>query len=158
MLVAYDRGSQNPDSLEQSYLYPLGASDLEPHTVSVVPGKPATNLTESTVTEGLLEPIGGLCGGVVSVELMDPAAITGHGYKVTFGDSIETVTAEGDTILDISFTLVDTTENDTLYHNQQLSDDSGDNLPVVDGFRLTVQNTPTGVEFIGWTNVMEDTW
>ena len=154
---AFDRGNQNPDSLEQSYLYPLGASDLEPHTVSVVPGKSATNLTESAVTEGQLEPIGGLCGGVVSVELVDPSAITGHGYKVTFGDSIETVTAEGDTILDISFTLVDTTENDTLYHNQQLSDDSGDNLPVVDGFRLTVQNTPTGVEFIGWTNVVEDT-
>lgn len=154
---AYDRGNQDTDSLEQSYLYPLGSSDLEPHTVSVVPGVPPTNFTRPAVPEDQLEPIGGLSGGIVKVELVDPAAITGHGYKVTFGDSIEYVTESGETILDISFTLVDTTENDTLFHNHQLSDDSGDNLPVVDGFRLTVQNTPTGVEFIGWTKVSGDT-
>jgi hypothetical protein len=159
-VTAYDRGNQHPDSLEPSYIYPLGASDLEPHTVAVIPGGPATDLSEAVVPMGSLNPIGGSCEGFARIEIIDPATITGHGYKITFSDTAILSIDNGDTTWGVgttSFTLVDTTEMDTLFHKHTLSDESGDNLPVTDGFRLILQDSPSGVKSYGWTKVDGDT-
>jgi len=155
-VTSYDKGNQHPDSLEQSYLYPLGSSVFEPHTVSVIPGGKPINFSDAVVPGGQLEPNGGVCNGIVKVEIADPTEITGHGYKVTFSDSALYIDGE-DTTFGMGFTLVDTTEMDTLYDKYIFSDGTGDNLPVVDGFRITVQNTPLGIKEFGWTKVSTDT-
>jgi len=156
-VTAYDRGNQHPDSLEQSYMYPLGASIFEPHTVAVIPTKPATNLLDASVSAENLTPIGGSSDGTVRIEIMDPEAITGHGYKIYFADSTIYATENGDTTFGTGFTLIDTTDMDTLFYFHPLSDESGDNLSVVDGFRLIIQDSPTGVRSLGWTKVLGDT-
>ncbi|NOZ08050.1 MAG: hypothetical protein GXO91_04120 [FCB group bacterium] len=154
---AYDRGNQNPDSLEQSYLYPLGASVFEQHTVSAVPGVPANNISEPLVPEGNLAPLGGDCDGTVSVEIVEPEAVTGHGYKITFSQQVVLSVNDADTTYGYGFTLVDTTLMDTLFRNHPLTDESGDNLPVVDGMRLKIRNSQSGVKSLGWTKVSGDT-
>jgi len=155
-VTAYDQGNQNPDSLEQSYEYPLGRSTLEPHTVSAVPGPPPANYVPPRIAEESLVPIGGVCQGIVRVDIVDPSAITGHRYQITFTDSAKKSTAKGIEYV-TGFDLVDLTTEDTLIYHHLLSDESEDNLPIVDGFRLTLVNTPSGVEFIGWTKVVGDT-
>ncbi|UCD37753.1 MAG: hypothetical protein JSW54_13185 [Fidelibacterota bacterium] len=145
-VTAYDHGNQNPDSLEPSYMYPLGASSFEPHTVAVIPGPRAENISNPVIPTDDLTPIGGPCDALVSVQLVDPQAILSHGYKVII-----------DTLGGTVFTLIDTTAMDTLLYKHALTDESGDNIPVVDGFRLTVQETEPGVKFLGWTKVHGDT-
>jgi len=155
-VTAYDKGIQTPDSLEQSYMYPLGSSIFEQHTVSVIPGIIPNNFSEAVVPLDQLQPIGGLCDGIVNIEIADPTAITGNGYKVTFTDSILFI-EEGDSTYAKTFTLVDTTEMDTLFYNHIFSDNTSDNIPVVDGFRITVHEAPAGIKEMGWTKVMNDT-
>jgi hypothetical protein len=152
----FDRGNQLSDSLEQSYLYPLGSSTFESHVVSVVPGIPASNEISASVSENTLSAKGGKCEGIVQVEMIAPDDVTGHGYKITFEDSSIYI-VDGDTTFDWGFTLIDTTEMDTLFYKHNFSNSSGDNLPVVDGLRITVQNSSTGVSFLGWTQVAGDT-
>ncbi|NOZ74671.1 MAG: hypothetical protein GXO90_04745, partial [FCB group bacterium] len=156
-VTAYDQGNQNPDSLEQSYMYPLGTSEFESHTVAVVPGAIATNWIEPSVPGEALIPSGGISDGTVQIELVDPAAITGHGYRLTFDDHVPIAVIGADTTWGLGLTLVDTTDMDTLFYHHPLSDETGDNLPVVDGFRLVAQNVSGGVKEIGWTRVSGDT-
>ncbi|MCK5521409.1 MAG: hypothetical protein KAI81_09870, partial [Candidatus Marinimicrobia bacterium] len=112
---AYDHGNQNPDSLEQSYMYPIGASIYEQHTISVTPG-PFFN-GDTLLPLGNILPQGGACGGIVQLELYDPDAITGHGYKITFSENVVNVSEYGDTTYTMGLTLVDITEIDTLFCN-----------------------------------------
>ena len=67
-VTAYDKGNQNPDSLEQSYQSALGRSDQEKHTVSVIPGVLPQNYDDATYDpvlnpNGSIPPIGGICQG-----------------------------------------------------------------------------------------------
>jgi len=156
-VTAYDKGNQNPDSLEQSYMYPLGTSTFEPHTVAVVPGPRAVNLETAEVPAGELQAQGGFCTGTVRVTLIDPDSITGHTYKLTFSDTALEISASGDTSYVKGFTLWDSTTGDTLFNNLPLSAAEGDRLPVVHGFRLSLEDSPGGVAFIGWTKVQGDT-
>ena len=156
-VTAYDCGNQNPDSLEQSYMYPLGSSIFESHTVSVIPGVCPGNITDASVPQDNLEPIGGICEGVVKVKIIDPGVITGHEYKITFTNNAVYSVEDGDTTFGTGFNLINTTTTDTLLFNHTLSDETGDNLPVVNGFRLTVQNSQMGVKSMSWTKVLGDT-
>ncbi len=156
-VTAYDRGNQHPDSLEQSLMYPLGSSDFESHTVSVIPGVTAINLNAAEIHTSNLTPIGGDCDAVVSVEMVDPNQITDHGYKITINESSILSITDGDTVFGLGFTLVDTTENDTLFKDHVLSDESLDNLPIVDGFRITIREADPGIKSAGWTRVFDDT-
>jgi len=155
-VTAFDRGNQHPDSLEQSYQSPLGSSVMESHTVSAIPGVTAQNYEPPTLDADAIPPIGGLCQGIVRVEIIDPAAITGDDYIISFRDSVMTT---GTTFIP-GFNLIRRSpsgETIPLLKNQPFSDESGDNLPVIDGFRLTLQNSPSGIEFIGWSKVNGDT-
>ncbi len=152
-VTAYDRGNQNPDTLEQSYLYPLGASVLEPHTVSVIPGVKAVDLP----SDDNLAPIGGDCGGSVRVVIIDTAAVTGHGYRITFEDEVITSIDSSDTTWGLVFNLVDITETDTILYQQAVPGEPGEYAPPVDGFRLVMENVEPGVAFMGWTKVAGDT-
>ncbi len=152
-VTAYDRGTQDPDAPEQSYMYPLGASIFESHTVSVIPGPKAVDLQP----EDNLLPIGGICGGTVRVVITDTSAVTGHGYKITFAENAVPNIDNGDTTWSIGFALVDTTSMDTLMLHQPVPVSAGEYPPEVDGFQLLIQNVEFGVESMGWTKVAGDT-
>ncbi|HMN16888.1 MAG TPA: hypothetical protein PKD03_04680 [Ignavibacteriaceae bacterium] len=164
-VTSYDKGNQNPDSLEQSYQSPLGSSILESNTVSVVPGVRPQNFqppdfSPTLTPEGSLPPIGGVCQGFVSIEIVDPDSITGDDYVVTFVDStIEVTGSDTNYVLGLNLYRINSVTRDTtiLLDHHLFSDESRDNLPVTDGFRLVAINTPSGVAFQGWTLVNEDT-
>ncbi|RMD91382.1 MAG: hypothetical protein D6813_07765 [Calditrichaeota bacterium] len=78
----------------------------------------------------------------VEVEVLDPQRITGHTYQVTFSDWTNVGV---DSLYKQGFNLYDVTEGRWLGRNLPLTDASGDNVPVIDGFRLKfVGRVPTG--------------
>ena len=97
---------------------------------------------------------------LVKMDIVSPELITGDKYLITFVDSAKQVTA-GKTSYVLGFNLyrISAAGGDTtlLLDHHLFSDNSGDNLPIVDGFRLTVQNSPSGAEYVGWTKVNGDT-
>lgn len=163
-VTSYDRGKQGPDNLEQSYQSPLGRSTMESHTVSVIPGVKAQNYTPPDFspmlnTEGAIPPIGGICQGLVKVDIIQPDEITGDDYVITFVDSAKKmIDGKENYVLGFNLYRISTAGDTTLLLDHHLfSNDTQDNLPIVDGFRLTVFDAPSGVEFIGWTKVNGDT-
>lgn len=164
-VTAYDKGNQTIDSLEQSYQSPLGHSTLESSTVSVLPGVLPQNYEDATFAPGLnpdgsIPPIGGICQGLVKLDIVDPAAITDDNYLITFVDStLEIVGADSNYVLGFNLYRISAETGDTtlLLDHHLLSDETEDNLPITDGFRLTVLNSPSGTSFVGWTKVNGDT-
>ena len=164
-VTSYTKGNQKSDSLEQSYQSALGHSTMQPNTVSVVPGVKAQNYVPpqynpQSNTGGAIPPIGGISQGLVKVDIIKPELITGDNYLVTFVDSVKQVVGNK-TVYVLGFNLyrISAVTHDTtlLLDHHLFSDNTGDNLPIVDGFRLTVLNSPSGVESIGWTKVKGDT-
>ncbi|MEN8192931.1 MAG: hypothetical protein ABFS12_08945 [Bacteroidota bacterium] len=164
-ITSYDMGNQNPDSLEQSYQSPLGSSIMESHTVSATPGVFSQNYippeySPELTPEGSFPPIGGVCQGIVSIDVVEPDSITSDNYLVTFVDStLEIVGSDTNYVLGFNFYRIDPETNDTtiLLDHHLFSNESTDNLPITDGFRLTVLDVPSGVASQGWTTVNGDT-
>lgn len=164
-VTAYDKGNQIPDSLEQSYQSALGHSTMESHTVSVTPGVLAQNYSAPFYDpelnpEGSIPPIGGVCQGVIKLDIIQPDSITSDDYLITFVDStLEVIGADTNYVLGFNLYRISSETNDTtiLLDHHLFSNETEDNLPVTDGFRLTVLNTPSGASFTGWTLVNSDT-
>ncbi len=164
-VTSYDMGNQNPDSLEQSYQSPLGSSLIESHTASAIPGVNPQNYIPAGYNpdftpEGSFPPSGGVCQGIVSIDIIDPDEITGDDYLVTFVDStLEIVGNDTNYVLGFNLYRIDAGTSDTtiLFDHQLFSNETTDNLPITDGFRITVLNTPSGVASQGWTQVSGDT-
>jgi len=122
------------------------------------------------ITEGNLEPIGGLCEGTVQVHIIDPSAITGDRYEISFNDTLEAIidndTGEIDTVEVTTLNLYNLDE-ETFEFTDAITGETfsflnfkpeGDNLPVVDGFRIyALDIEEEGVRTIGWTLVNGDT-
>ena len=151
-ICAYDRGSQDPDSLVQSYMNAIGASPFETHTVSAVPGPTASNLSY-----GALAPRGGNCDGTVRLEIENPELLLHHEYRITFNLDVPYVDAVGDTVYGTGLTLVDSTISDTLIHNLIIGIETDTNVVAVDGFLLYLEDATGGVRSLGWTKVAADT-
>jgi hypothetical protein len=164
-VTSYDKGNQNADSLEQSYQSALGHSTMESHTVSVIPGVLPQNYNEATYDpvlnpDGSIPPVGGVCQGLVKIDIIKPELITDNEYLVTFVDStLEIVGSDTNYVLGFNLLRVsaETGDTATLLDHHLFSDVTEDNLPVTDGFRLTVLNSMSGAEFAGWTKVNGDT-
>lgn len=164
-VTSYSKGNQKPDSLEQSYQSALGQSTLQPNIVSVIPGVNAQNYisplySPQSNTDGSIPSIGGKSQGVVKVDIIKPELITGDSYLISFVDSAKKIVGnKTEYVLGFNLYRISSVKKDTtlLLDHFLFSDDTGDNLPVVDGFRLTVKNSPSGVESIGWTKVNKDT-
>ncbi len=151
-VAAYDKGNQNPDSLEPSYENAKGRPSAS-HVDSVVAAGMPSGYVAAYIQDGdTLEPIGGACEGLAMVSILDPAQILAHTYRVSFHDTIL-----NDTLPVTTFDLFDATEQETLLYRNELSDLSLDNIPVVDGFRIVLLNTPSGVRSMDWTFVNGDT-
>ncbi|MDP1677787.1 MAG: hypothetical protein Q8L88_13095 [Bacteroidota bacterium] len=164
-VTSYDKGNQVKDSLEQSYQSSLGRSLLQPNTVAVVAGMKAQNYNppeynSQSPTDGAIPAQGGMSDGLVKMDIIQPEKITGDNYFITFVDSAKQIVGSqitytlGFNLYRISKATGDTT---LLLNRQMFTDQSGDNLPIVDGFRLTVKNSAAGVRSIGWTKVNGDT-
>ncbi len=164
-VAAYDKGNQNPDSLEQSYQSALGHSTMETHTVSAIPGVLPQNYDEADYDpelnpDGSIPPIGGLCQGIVKLDIVQPDSITGDDYLITIVDStLEVIGSDTNYVLGFNFYRIspDGLDTTTVLDHHLFSNESEDNLPITDGFRLTVLNSPSGTEFVGWTKVNGDT-
>ncbi|MEE9450822.1 MAG: hypothetical protein V3V72_12300, partial [Ignavibacteriaceae bacterium] len=164
-VTSYDMGNQIPDSLEQSYQSALGHSTMESHTVSVIPGVLPQNYSDPFYDpelnpEGSIPPIGGVCEGVVKLDIIQPDSITGDDYLITFVDStLEVIGADTNYVLGFNLYRISAETNDTtiLLDHHLFSNETEDNLPVTDGFRLVVLNTPSGASFADWTLVNGDT-
>jgi hypothetical protein len=79
----------------------------------------------------------------VSVEVVDPYAVTGHDYRVEFFpvDSVFTRPIAGDTATaTVAWRLIDATTN-TVKLDNQLNLRGNDDFPVVDGMRVRVAST-----------------
>jgi hypothetical protein len=165
-VTAYDTG--DPESNEPSYENGLGHNRIEPHVVSIVPGVDPTNiLPGGVVEEGDLEPIGGPSEGTVRVQVIDPSILTGHTYEISFNDTIE-VNTEGDTVEVTTMNLYDINKDGGTHRfTDAITGEEfdfinfkpdGDNLPVVDGFRVYAEDVETkGASFLDWTLVNGDT-
>jgi len=164
-VTAYDQGNQQAGSLEQSYQSPLGHSLLQQNTVSAIPGvKPQNYIPPSyspiSNTEGSIPAIGGISQGLVKIDVVQEDQLTGNDYLITFVDSArQVVGTKINYVLGFNlYRISPTTKEKTLLLDHHLfSDATGDNLPIVDGFRLTVSNSPSGIQSIGWTKVQKDT-
>ena len=140
-VTSYDKGNQDPNNLLQSFTNPIGSDTLESHLVSVIPGVAATTLIEASVPDDALTAVGGVADGTVKIRLLDPDLITGDDYELSFTTNI--IDANDTRVL----ILVNTSTSDTLLVNQLLSDESGDNIPVTEGFRLYVKDIDDGTGF-----------
>lgn len=163
-VTSYTKGNQKSDSLEQSYQSALGHSTMQANTVSAVPGVKAQNYVTprydpQSNTGGAIPPVGGVSNGLVKVDIIKPELITGDDYLVTFVDSVKQIVGtKTEYVLGFNLYRISAAHETTLVLDHHLfSDKTGDNLPIVDGFRLTVLNSPSGVESIGWTKVKGDT-
>jgi hypothetical protein len=151
-VAAYDQGNQNPDSLEPSYENSKGRPSA-PNVVAATPAPMPSGYINPYIQGGdTLQPIGAPCGGLALVNILDPALVLPHTYRVTFHDTIV-----NDTLLVTTFNLHDETTQETLFYRHELSDSSFDNIPVVDGFRLVLLNSESGIRWMSWTLVNGDT-
>lgn len=148
---AYDRGNQddlaNPTP---SYMNAPGQSWHEKHTVRVTPGKIAQDLSF-----GGLEAQGGICQGLVTVEVENPEALKDINYTITF-DQV-TVTLDGETISGIGASVLNELTGDTLINQQFIRDGSDENTISLDGLLIYLEGPASGVRSLGWTKVAGDT-
>lgn len=148
---AYDRGSQddlaNPTP---SYMNAQGQSWHEKHTVRVTPGKIAHDLSF-----GSLEAQGGVCQGLVTVEVENPEALKYINYIITF-DQV-TVAIDGDSTSGIGASVLNELTGDTLINQQFIVEGSDANTISLDGLLIYLEGPATGVRSLGWTKVAGDT-
>jgi hypothetical protein len=154
-VTAYDKGESGIlESLESA----LGLSVAE---VNVASARPATlpvnfNAGVVLVEDNFLTPDSGFTDGKVIIDIIDPKQLKNRNYKITFQENTPIV--ERSNVIDsvTTFTLKDTYSGEILLLNRELTDKSGDNLPVIDGFRLSLIDSEPGIHSLGWTKVTQD--
>ena len=153
-VTAYDGGIPDKiESLESAY----GLSVDEVNIVSAIPSPLPSNLQLGSLEEHIiLQPDSGITNGKVFLDIIDPTQLKDRNYKIIFQE--QTPVIEGsDTVKFITtFTLKDSDSDEILILDHALTDDSGDNIPVIDGFRLSLIDTESGISFIGWTKTVAD--
>jgi len=155
-VAAYDQGNQDSVPFEPSYENPKGKPSSA-HIDSVIPAGAPSGYNPAYILGGdTLQPIGGPCEGLAMVTILDPAELVPRTYEITFNDTSFN-DSSWTTFNLVDITEIDVTEQETLFAHQTLSDSSLDNIPVVDGFRLTLLNSESGVKSMEWTKVNGDT-
>lgn len=136
-ITAYDRG--DPENDLQSFESSRTHITDERSAVGVVPGTEAAGLVPGSVPEDTLFVTPEDTAFFVTVDVLDPGAITGHNYEVTFSDF---TVLYGDTLYEQGFNLQDKDAEEYIIENAPLTGVSGDNTPVVDGIRLNFFGRP----------------
>lgn len=155
-VTAYDRGDSlnTVESLESA----LGLTTDEKNIDSAVANRFPSNYKAGSLQleSNILEPLSGSTDGEVSIEVIDPSQLKNRKYQITFRE--KTPIYEGGNVVDsvTTFTLKDSVTGEVLLSDHVLTDESGDNLPIVDGFRLSIVDSKDGIEK-SWTKVSGDT-
>lgn len=154
-VTSYDQGDNinQVESLESA----LGLDTSEVNIAWTMPSSNPQNFNPGELMQNnMLSPDSGVTDGEVSLNIIDPAKLKTRNYKLIFHE--KTPVYEDTTIIDsiTTFSLKDADTDEILISQHPLSDDSGDNIPVVDGFRLKIVDSPSGVKS-EWTVVNGDT-
>ena len=78
----------------------------------------------------LVNHVQGPASGSFGINIVAPAQLTGHSYRITINDSTGNLD-------DRSMNLTDITTNSILLDHHPLPDEFAHNMPVIDGFKLT---------------------
>lgn len=168
-ITAYDRGvfvPQDPSLTEPSYENAIGVSPYDVNIEVVTPGTEAANLAPgggSPFTE--LE--GKTADGTLQLTIVDPAQLLNHTYHITFNEKGDTVVVGADTVVADTLTLnLEDITAGTFYFTDALTGEgfyyqniplTGDDFPIVNGFRLGAENiAAAGVRSMGWTTHLGD--
>ncbi len=165
-VCSYDRGVFTPafpDSIEPSYESPRGISTSEQSTVSVIPGVRASDMTEG-IAGNIMEINGLQADGILRIDVVDPSALTGDNYRITFDWMADTLSEEEEETGEITFSLYNITRQSyqfvdnltgdlVVYQNMPLG---FEDLPVVDGFRPYIESLGVGIRSTGWTTIAGD--
>jgi hypothetical protein len=156
-VTSYDHGdaSANIDPSECSKFVALQASGevLKGTNVAVVrPEAPSAgyvqpHLTDSRFTSGP----NNTTTGMLDYKIINPHLIKGnHKYRVTFEDALSSNSLS----MTKSFTLIDSTSNDTLLSKYSATA-TGEGFPITDGFQLSFANNPAELKIdtsrSGWS-------
>ncbi len=124
----------NPDP---SLPEPSLESTLNPIEVIPQPVKPGERISDIPGSDVEVTKIGSSTG-YVQVKIIDPTALTGHDYKVTFNEEKEYTVADSDTVgVWHKWNLIDVTENKVLLADQT-NLEGGEDYLIVDGLLVKV--------------------
>ncbi|MFH1196741.1 MAG: hypothetical protein V1720_13650 [bacterium] len=103
----------------------------------VIPGKEKIDYTTPYSSEGklLFQPDGETIDSKIEIMVVDPSAITGDEYKLSF--RLE----ESDVLQPLRYTLTNSTTNDTLIYDSDLITTDTLNKPIIDGFMILIDNS-----------------
>lgn len=145
-VTAYTTGQEDPaqDIHLPSIENPLGRSADDPHTILLVPGALASDREDPPSALQWLSPEDGrLCDAWVGLDVLDPWLQREADWSLEFHSP-----AEGDSLP--RYDLICETDGDTLVADGRLAPGGPSLLPVVDGFRLRVEDVPPGAASLGW--------
>jgi len=153
-VTAYDRGDIETGILALESR--RGVTTDEAHTVSVIPSAPFPDYAPLPIAFGdSLSSLGLPCDSRVSVQVIDEGQLTGDRYQVAFRDLGLVVTPDDegfpDSALTATFDLINLSTGDTLLRNCPPLNNTQDNVPVTEGFRIMAQETESGAAFADWT-------
>jgi len=117
---------------------PIGSRGGFGNTASAVPFQEAIGVVDGSASEDTLFPLANLQQYpddeyYVKVNALLPNLFTGHEYEITFTDQ---VIFYGDTLARQGFSLFDVDSGEYITEQTMLTDESGDNTPILGGFRL----------------------
>lgn len=118
-------------------------SSVVPMAVTLQEPLPGVGLNAAVQSQIPVEHTAGASGGQLAVTVVDPFAITGHDYKVTFTYNEDST--------EVLFNVIDVTDGNTLLSsgNAQVSDLSEKaGAPVVDGLEIKVAGPPSGIKHV----------
>lgn len=130
-ITAYTRGNPAKDlpALENALGSGLAGAFAQTPPNGTIPGQAPKGAIKITPADSFW----------IEIQVLDPNRITGHKYEVTFSDW--TVIGR-DSIYQQGYNLLDLDDGRLLLQNRPLTDASGDNTEVVDGFRIKFVGRP----------------
>jgi hypothetical protein len=153
-VTSYDKGvSGQIESLESALGLTTDEQNVVAATAFVNPG----NLDPAGVVGGDTLQTQAIVEGQVYVQVIDPEKIRDRNYSITFREN--TAIYEDSVLVDFrtTFTLKDADTDEILLVNSDITDETGDNVPIIDGFRLMFSDVEPDVTFSDWTTVNGDT-
>ncbi|MFH1196742.1 MAG: T9SS type A sorting domain-containing protein [bacterium] len=124
-----------------SYAFSLNSSptfiESPPKIFKVIPGKEKIDYSTPYPSEGklLFQPDGAIIDSKIEIMVVDPSAITGEEYKLSF------CLEESDVLQPLRYTLTNSTTSDTLIYDSDLITTDTLNKPVIDGFMILIDNS-----------------
>ena len=150
-ITVYDKG----DTSKQLQSYESGKTTgaTARNVASGIPGTEATGLVLGATLNDTLFVASADSGCYVTIDVIDPHAITGHAYALSFSDF---TSLAGQLVYQQGFNLLDKTTGEQLLRNAVLTDRTagGDNTPFVNGLRFNFHSNRwpinTGIIDLDW--------